>query len=180
MDSEWGRIKPDNVTWSGIMGDLVYGKADLSSAGLGRSLQRDSSIVLGLTLFNYIVTLIQPTKTNYAVEINVWAYLTIFPLLAWVIIIAMALVASILFMGIINYNQPSNISKMNGFFIALHYLLQLSHEKTSILTTRAAKVGLFSWGFGCYLVLWFYGADLTSTMTSGSPNSNIKSVNTPS
>ena len=176
MDRDWGVIKSDNVTWSGIVGDLVAGKIDISSTGLGHTLQRDYSIMFGLTLFNYIVTLIQPTTT--AVEINVWVYLTIFPLLAWIILIVMVLFASVLFGSITNYNKSSDGSKIDGFFIPLNYLLQLAHGKALKLRTKAAKVGLISWGMGCYLLLSMYAADLTATMTSGPPDSNIKSVYT--
>ena len=171
-DGEWGSIKADNFTWSGMVGDLLYKRADISTALLSFTLERSKAIDFSITIIEFVVTLIQPLTISS--EINAWAYLTIFPVLAWIIILGMVFISSLLLSIIANYLEKVDINLLDAISISFSYLLQWSHEKPDILKTRAAKVGLFTWALGCYMVFSFYEADLTATMTSGPPESRIK------
>ena len=171
-DGEWGSIKADNVTWSGMVGDLLYRRADLSTALLSFTLERNEAIDYSITIIEFEVTLIQPLTTSS--EINAWAYLTIFPVFAWIIILGMVFIAALLLAIIANHLEKVEIGLLDATSISFSYLLQWSHDKPSILRTRAAKLGLFTWALGCYLVFSFYEADLTATMTTRPPESSIK------
>ena len=172
QDGVWGSITGNNATWSGIVGDLVNGKADLSSAFLVRSYERNDAVDFSVTLIEFTVTLVQPNTISS--EINALAYLTIFPTLAWIMIFAMVIISAVLIAGIAKACERIEISLGEASVISFLYLLQWSHDKPTLLTTRAARVGLFTWAIGCYVVFSFYEADLTAVMTSGSQQSNIR------
>ena len=157
IDGKWGALKDDNKSWSGMIGELVEGKADISTAGLSRSLERNDVVEWGITSFEYVNTLIQPIDTSVA--INVWVYVTIFPLLAWSFILVMLLMVGVLFTIIGKYNESIDLSIMDGILITFLYLLQLSHMKSSLFMTRASKIGLSSWALGCFLLFSYYTAD---------------------
>ena len=171
-DGKWGALKDDNKTWSGMIGELIEGKADISTAGLSRSLERNDVVEWGITNFEYVNTLIQAIDTSVA--INVWVYVTIFPILAWSFIFGMLLMVGLLLSIIVKYNESVEVSVMDGIFITFLYLLQLSHMKASLFISRASKIALSSWALGCFLVFSYYTADLTATMTGGPPDSSIK------
>ena len=95
-DKEWGSVKEDNLTWSGMVGDLVYGRADISTALLSPSYERNDVIDFSITIFEYTVTLIQPRAVSF--NINALAYLTIFPVAAWMIVISMILISAFIFL----------------------------------------------------------------------------------
>ena len=171
-DKEWGSIKDDNLTWSGMVGDLVYGRADISTALLSPSYERNDVIDFSITIFEYTVTLIQPRAVSF--NINALAYLTIFPVAAWMIVISMILVSAFILWSIAKYRETINISLIQATAISFFYLFQWSHETSTLLKTNAAKAGLFTWAIGCYIVLSMYEADLTAFMTSGPQESSIR------
>ena len=171
-DGLWGSIKADNVTWNGIAGDLVYKRADISTASLVRTYERSNAIDFSMAFVEFTATLIQPTTVSS--EINPWSYLTIFPLLAWIIILGMVLIVALLVMVIVKYCETIDIGLADAITISFLYLIQWSHETPTLLQTKAAKVGLFTWAIGSYVVFSFYEADLTAVMTSGAQESNIK------
>ena len=174
VDKKWGSIKDDNLTWSGMVGDLAYGRADISTALLSPSYERSDVIDFSITVFEYTVTLIQPMAIN--LSFNTFAYLTIFPLAAWIIIISMILISGFIIWCIAKYSHAVDVGLHEAIAISVLFLLQLSHDTPMLLKTNAAKVGLFTWAIGCYLVLSMYEADLTAFMTSGAQENDIKYV----
>ena len=171
-DGLWGSLKDDNVTWNGIVGDLKSGRADVSTASLTQTYERNQVIDFSINIMEFTTTLIQPMTVSS--EINTWSYLTIFPLSAWIIILALVFISAFLILSIAKYLETIDISLIEATTISFLYLLQWSHEKPTILKQKAAKVGLFTWAIGCYVVFSFYEADLTAVMTSGGQESNIK------
>ena len=125
IDREWGSIMDDNVTWSGMIGDLAYGRADISTALLSPSFERNDVIDFSITIFEYTVTLIQPIVVSF--NINTFAYLTIFPVAAWMIIISMILTSAIVFWSIAKYLEVIEVSLPEATAISVFYLLQWSH-----------------------------------------------------
>ena len=119
----------------------------------------------------YLHTLVQPSDTSLA--INVWVYLTLFPPLAWAVILALLLTFGIIMLVIAKCYKDSSDSDNITFVVSLHisfvYLLQLSDDRINLFGTKALKVGLVSWAIGCYLVFAYYSAFLTADMTAGLP-----------
>ena len=174
-DGKWGNLLPDNLTWSGMVGELSNNKADISSAGLGRTLERNTAIDFGISLVQYRTTLIQ-ASTKSVNQVQVWAYFTIFPAPAWVVLIALLLMHAIVF-AIINYiieNRRGVKSLESGVAISFLYLIQLSSDDVTWNKKKSTKIGLFTWALGCYVVFSHYEAQLTADMTSRPPQSSLR------
>ena len=172
-DGNWGNLMLDNVTWSGIVGELVNNKADISSAGLGRTFERSKAIDYGITLVQYKYTLIQASIKS--VVIQVWVYFTIFPAPAWIVLIVLLLMHAVVF-AIIAYileNCRGVMPIENGVAISFLYLLQLSSDNIANIKKPSTKIGLLTWAFGCYVAFSYYEAQLTADMTSRPPQSNL-------
>ena len=124
----------------------------------------------------YINTLVQPYDNT--LSINIWVYLTIFPPLAWLVILAMLmLVAMLLLISTKCYGDSTdfeNISVTYSLHITFLYLIQLSDDKIKLFRSKPLKVALVTWAIGCYLVFSYYAATLTADMTTGPPESKIR------
>ena len=172
-DGKWGNLLLDNTTWSGIVGELSNNNADMSSAVLTRTFERNKAIDFGITLVQYKNTLIQASTKS--VMIQVWLYLTIFPVPAWVVLLVMLLMHAVVF-AIINYIENSRGVKTfeSGIAISFLYLIQLSSDNVAFTKRTSKKIVLLTWALGCYVVFSYYEAQLTTDMTSRSPLSNLK------
>ena len=173
-DGKWGNLLLDNMTWSGMVGDLSNNKADISSAGLSRTFERNKAVDYGITLHQYKNTLIQASIKS--VMIQVWVYLTIFPVPAWVVIIVMILMQAVVFaMTIYGRSKGGGVNPFeSGVAISFLYLLQLSSDSVAGNKRKSTKIGLLTWALGCYVVFSYYEAQLTTDMTSRPPQSKIK------
>ena len=173
-DGKWGNLLLDNMTWSGMVGDLSNNKADISSAGLSRTFERNKAVDYGITLHQYKNTLIQASIKS--VMIQVWVYLTIFPVPAWVVIIVMILMQAVVFaMTIYSRSKGEGVNPFeSGVAISFLYLLQLSSDSVAGNKRKSTKIGLLTWAIGCYVVFSYYEAQLTADMTSRPPQSSLK------
>ena len=173
-DGKWGNLQDDNRTWSGMIGELNTKRADISTAGLGRTYERDAAADYGITLISYDCTLVQASKTSVALQ--VWVYLKIFPITAWIVIMISVLTFAMVIYLIARYNE--SISLASGVGISFVYLLQLSSESVNDLRKTSSKLGLVTWALGCYLVFSYYEADLTANMTTRLSTSSLRLVAT--
>ena len=174
-DKKWGSVLP-NGSWTGMIRQLEYGEADMCSAGLTRSFERDDRVSFGITTRVYSHTLVQPSDTTLA--INVWVYLIIFPPLAWAVILALLLSVGMFLLVIAKCYKDSshsgNITFIDSLSITFLYLIQLSDDRVKLFRTKALKVGLVTWAIGCYLIFAYYTASLIADMTTGPPESKIR------
>ena len=173
-DGKWGNILLDNISWSGMVGELSNNKADISSAGLSRTFERNKAVDYGITLYQYKNTLIQASIKS--VMIQVWVYLTIFPVPAWVVIIVMILMQAFVF-AMTNYSTENSQGIKpfeSGVAISFLYLIQLSSDNVASTMRKSTRVGQLTWAFGCYVLFSYYEAQLTADMTSRPPQSTLK------
>ena len=173
LDGKWGNLLLDNVSWSGMIGELSNNKADICSAGLSHTIERNKAIDFGIALLQFKNTLIQASVKS--VMIQVWVYLTIFPTHAWTVLIVLilmhAVVNAIITYTFENCRGVTPIEK--GVLISLLYLIKLSSDSVANTKRMSTKISLLTWGFGCYVVFSYYEAQLTTDMTSRPSPSGI-------
>ena len=173
-DGKWGNLLLDNATWSGMVGELSKFKADISSAGLSRTFERNQAIDYGITLVQYKNTLIQASIKSAIIQ--VWVYLTIFPTHAWIVLLIMLLMHAVVF-ALTNYIIENNRGIKpfeSGVALSFLYLIQLSSDNDAFTKKKSTKVALLTWALGCYVIFSYYEAQLTTDMTSRPPQSNLK------
>ena len=106
--------------------------------------------------------------------VQVWVYVKIFPLAAWIAIAASIVVFALLIYLMAQYHEA--ISLTSGVAISFVYMMQLGSGSVTDFTKMSSRIGLLSWAFGCFLVYSYYDADLTANMTSRPPGSTVRSV----
>ena len=175
-DNKWGKLLP-NGTWIGLIKQLEHEKADMSSAGLTRSFERDKVVSFGLTMMEYLTTLIQPSDTK--LSINIWFYVAVFPPLAWTVILSLMLTVGMFLLAstkcYTDWPNSGTFTFIDSLSITFLYLVQLSDgNDQKLLRSKALKIGLVTWALGSYLVFAYYSAALIADMTTGPPESTIR------
>ena len=159
----WG-AKSKNGTWNGLMGRLVKREIDMS-ANIGQTLQRQNYVDFLWPTFIRRMTLITSSKSK--AKLDMWTYMKIFRVTAWVTTISCIIISAILF-ALAN-DQPL----LQGFAMMLRLFIQLGYNLK--LNNSAAKLLLFSCAISCYLIFALFCADLTGRMTSDPEPLNIGS-----
>ena len=159
----WG-IMLENGTWNGLMSQLISKKIDISpNFGLNKARQRFvdftwSTYALKLTLIGG-----KPEKPR----LDQWAYMNIFPVAAWAVLISSIIVSAIFF-------SKANEGPMSqGFVMMLRLLMQLGYETP--MRHKASKIVLMTSAVTYYLVFAYFTCDLTAKMTSKPAPLNINS-----
>lgn len=149
-----------------MVGEIADGSADLVVAALSLSLERakviDLTTVLHTTDFGL---LIKRPQTNHIP--NIWAYLAIFTLQAWLFIFLQIFVLSICYFlqkRLISNNVGLEEMELSNCFalVLLAMILQDYSLESRRWSTRTLQ--LSTWIFA-YLTFAFYAADLTSRLT---------------
>lgn len=91
---KWG-AKTKNGSWNGMVGMLIRDEIDYSAIGCGINAQRKSVVDFGFPTRGNLFTLMIASTDKP--KLNVWAYVNIFPLTAWVIILAFILLVTLYF-----------------------------------------------------------------------------------
>ena len=159
----WG-IMLENGTWNGLMSQLISKKIDITpNMGLNKERQRFvdftwSTYALKLTLIGG-----KPVKNR----LDQWAYMNIFPVAAWAVLISCIIVSAIFF------SKANEGSLSQGFVMMLRLLMQLGYETP--LKRKASKIVLMTSAVAYYVVFAYFTCDLTAKMTSKPAPLNINS-----
>jgi hypothetical protein len=173
-DGQFGSPTPSGG-WTGVVGQLGDGEADLSTTGLTYTLCRVDAVDFTIPYEFQESTLLGLATSDNAV--NMWVYLDIFSLGAWIILI---LSTFALFLGFMSTSFLSShtadyehFTLAKSLAIPTMLLLQFSCPiKASTLTTR---ILLFLSASSAYLLFSYYSCDLTARMTMGPTQSPINS-----
>ena len=175
-DGEWGvqRTRENGSTYfSGIVGDLARGDADLSASGINILPQRQIGIDYTIGVFRDLITINmeKPSLDTASKEnINLMAYLTIFTKWTWTGIVLSSLIIGIAYFVIIAASNSSRDSYRNfatGFVFFWTSLCHMSFGGAlpSLLSVRVLLISSALFGIFVYEV---YNSDLTAQMTLGS------------
>ena len=171
--------RDENGTWNGMIGMLVSNEADIATAALGRTFERDSAVTFGKTLMEAEYTLFAPQMTT--VDINIMVYMDILATKTWALCLLMIIMIAITF-TIINASGTNNLyqtydsesfSFISGVGLALMFMGQ--QRFTLCLRSSSSRILFFTVGLCTYILFQFYAADLTTHMIVGSKEHSIKS-----
>ena len=91
---KWG-AKTKNGSWNGMVGMLIRDEIDYSAIGCGINAQRKSVVDFGFPTRGNLFTLMIASTDKP--KLNVWAYVNIFPITAWVTMLAFILLVTLYF-----------------------------------------------------------------------------------
>ena len=96
-DRQWGGLSA-NGTWTGMVGQLVSKKADISSSSLSISHQRHMAIDFTQPILLDQITLVG--QVGISASLNVWAYVTVFSGTTWFLIWVNLIILGLLFLSV--------------------------------------------------------------------------------
>ena len=159
----WGK-RLSNGTWTGPMGQVIEGEFDFK-AGLLSSPERQQLLDFGWKIDETRVSLMSSEST--LPKLDVLAYITIFPVTAWVTGLVTMVVAALCF------SLSSHESIPKGLTLMVRLFLQMGYDvKTKGI---ASKLFMLIAALCLNLVFIYYCSDLTSKMTAEPKKLNIKS-----
>ena len=161
-EKRWGsRYK--NGTWNGFVGMLNEAKIDLVG-GLMLNKERHEVVDFCWPTAKMKITLL---SSKYAIpKLNVWAYVDIFPLNAWIVGLCTLVVAALCF------SISSHESIVQGLTLMWRLLLQIGYY----LPTKgiASRLLMLTAAISLSTVFIYYETDLTATMTAEPKKLNIR------
>ncbi len=181
-DDKFGSQNPDG-TWNGIVGDLALEKLDFSSAGLTITAGRSEAIDFTFGVIQDSTTLLLGREAlHHRSELNVWAYMTVFPRTVWLfILMSMFLTACFFEMHrkLFVFKQSSQFDGFaTGFSVFFLALLQLSvptHRQRIQYSYLSSRVLFMSMSFLTMVLFVHYTGDLTAFMTVGDVKVSVNS-----
>ncbi len=172
-DGEYGQLSSSG-NWTGIIRDLQDGNIDMSMSGL--TITSDRSAVAGFTLgvLRDVVVIVMrdPGFFGQRNKLNFWAYLNVFPLTVWILILIFLVGTAIHFHILTRFSRPKDDTMTFQAGMALSYLtlLQLSldssHEQS--LEQTPQRTAYFPVAIGFMFLFVCYNGDLTSFLTATS------------
>lgn len=150
-----------------MVGELMDGSADVVVTGLSLNNERARVIDYSTVIYTTeIGLLIRKPGSN---QPNLWAYLFIFTLDTWMLIVAAIVVLGINYFCVNSTKIKSNRHKHEGRgiqnYIALVFLAMLQLEYPITIKNVSSRTLHLSTWFFAYLIFAFYTADLTSRLT---------------
>ena len=163
-DRNWGTL--ENGTWTGMVGQLSRGEADLSTTGLTLTLQRLDACDFSKGTSKDLITLISGISSG--VNINFYAYLLIFDHYVWISIFVMTLLIAVLYLLMEKYAETSRSLTILADSYA-KFLLNLIQIDQDNLTKRKISSKILFVNFSCtfsFVLFAYYNGVLTSLMTT--------------
>ena len=167
-DKKWGS-KGENGSWNGLVGMLTEKNIDMT-LGLpdsGVMITEERQIAIDYLWSFEHVTMTLLTSKSSKPRLDVWAYVNVFPLAAWLCGLGMTVVCGICF------SVSSHESVVQGITLMVRLFLQLGYELP--VRRYASKVLLLSAALGLMVMYLYYNSELTAKMTSEPQGLNIKS-----
>ena len=160
--SGWGNQQEDG-SFSGLMGQLVAKKIDMAQP-FAMSREREPYVSYCWPLIKGGFTLI--TNAPFKAKLDTWAFLKIFPVLAWVMTCIIVIFAALL------YAVANNDTILQGLALQLRLLIQLGYNFPT--HGKAIKILLLTSATSFLVLFIFYNCDLTAQFTSAPMPIDIK------
>ena len=146
-------------------GMLVDQEIDVSAIGLLMTPERRIAVDLCYPTFSEEKTLMMAMTTKN--KLNVWVFMEIFPIPAWVATFTFAIITALVF------SIASKQSISEGVALITRLYLQVGYQ---VLTPKgASKMLLLVSAASFNFVFIYYTSDLTTRMTAEPPKPNIRS-----
>ena len=168
IEHEWSATKLENGSWTGALGVLQRGEADIVTTGTGLNLERNSVIDYLLPTESSVITLIAPKPRGTSP--NLWVYVQVFGTLQWAIFLAI-IAMLVIFYSIVKLSHDNGVLNptiniiASGISMAFLFVIQLGdHSYDNRITS---KIMSFTLAILTMLMFIHYTTDITAEMTSG-------------
>ena len=179
-DKQYGVFDPEKKQWTGLVGDVLRGKADLAVAGMIRNYDREEVVDFTASYMDYGVGILirkPQRKTNVfgflePLTVQVWICICIATFAIGVVMFALARISPY---GIDNVEPSLQFNFHNSMWFALASLMQ---QGTDIVprSISSRMLGTF-WWFFTLIVIATYTANLAAFLTVTRMESPIESLN---
>ncbi|KAI8481708.1 hypothetical protein Bbelb_405450 [Branchiostoma belcheri] len=186
-DGEYGRYKQENASWTGMVGDVVAGTADMAAAIVSITSQRQDVGDFTLPFYSNGITLAmrksQPSKSN-------WGFVKPFEGRLWATILLTALAVAV-FQGVANFltrkRDPETKAYVNpgrrfiwrdsGFWEHAwqSWVLLVQFSPDFLPRSLSGRTVTFFWGIGVLVAVSTYTANLAAFLTVSSAAPSISS-----
>ncbi|XP_066287672.1 glutamate receptor 2-like [Branchiostoma lanceolatum] len=185
-DGHYGIYNSQTGKWTGLVGDVLYGKADIALAPLSITSERQSVGDFTLPYYDNGVTFAM--KKTESRTSNTWGFISPFQAELWATILLTALAVG-LFQGVANLatknidnesdaSKDKDEDKETGFWEAVWQsfvaLVQLGPE--FLPRSLAGRVSAFFWGVGILVAISTYTANLAAFLTVRNVDNSISSA----
>ncbi len=170
-DSVWGGKDPNTGEWLGMIGTLARGEADVGSAGLTVTRQRQEGIDFTISILDDDVVFVMLESPPQAM--NIWAYVDVVTVEAFLGVVSICALLAIgmfslgIFFGLHAQPDSEAFTLQNIIGVLGLALLQMDYQlDRSRLATKIAWLSIAAFAF---VTFSYYDANLTSRMTVSSP-----------
>ena len=161
-DGNWGTLSPDTGQFDGMVGQLMRNEIDISTSGLTVTAERAHYIDYTRAITLSPVTLV--SAPNSGVSMNIYAYVNIFSLEVWGVLLATVTIISAFFF------LSENCAQMRQNFVSIYFstffnIVQLD----TFMTRRTSASNLLFLTYSCttcVIIFAYYNGVLTSLMTT--------------
>ncbi len=182
-DGQWGVLAVnDTHEWmTGTSGDLQYGKADICTAGQYLTLERQTFTDMFALILDYSTIVIPKSLVGSSGEINVMAYVQMFSIITWSLLLTSGIAISTFFVFYrISSQQKSHhyaLDAFEGFLEGLQvaFLSLLQREVTIALDAVTIRMAFLTTSMLAYIMFSYYTSDLTAQMTYSPPSVQLRS-----
>ncbi|XP_019617116.1 PREDICTED: glutamate receptor 2-like [Branchiostoma belcheri] len=185
-DGQYGLYNAQTGKWSGLVGDVLDGKADIAVAIMSITAQRQADGDFTLPYYDNGITFAM--KKTEARTSNTWGFISPFQGELWATILLTALAVG-LFQGVANFatkdmdeenDEPAkeDDDKETGFWEAVWQsfvaLVQLGPE--FLPRSLSGRISAFFWGIGILVAISTYTANLAAFLTVRNVDNSISSA----
>ncbi|CAH1228151.1 GRIA1 [Branchiostoma lanceolatum] len=188
QDGQFGIYNSTSEKWNGMIGDVLYGKADMTMAPLFITSERQTAGEFTLPYYDNGMTFAM--KKTASRTSNTWGFISPFQGELWAAILLTALAVG-LFQGVANLatkdidNEPQGDAqedkdedKETGFWEAVWQpfvaLVQLGPE--FLPRSSSGRLSAFFWGVGILVAISTYTANLAAFLTVRNVDNSITSA----
>ncbi|XP_066273065.1 glutamate receptor 1-like [Branchiostoma lanceolatum] len=186
QDGHYGIYNSTSGKWNGVIGDVVYGKADIAVAHLSITSERQKAGEFTLPFYDNGMTFAM--KKTASRTSNTWGFISPFQPELWATILLTALAVG-LFQGVANLvsknidnegdaSEDKDEDKEMGFWEAVWQsfvaLVQLGPE--FLPRSLPGRISAFFWGIGILVAISTYTANLAAFLTVKNVGYSISSA----
>ncbi len=180
-DDKYGSRNPDD-TWNGIIAELQKHNVDISTSGLTITADRSQVTDFTLGIIPDISTLLTRKSSHTMESLNLWAYVTVFPIAVWITTLTAMILSAIFYeiysrCSIFGQSKPGS-GFLTGFALGYLTMLQLgttSESSSSLTRNFSGRITVLSMSFLAMVLFAHYTGDLTAFMTVGNAKTSLNS-----
>ena len=170
-DGSYG-AKTGAGAWTGLVGEVFQGRADISAAALTINSERYKGISFSAPFMQSDFGLIHKKRSD---DVTLWFFLQPFSFKVWLVILASLLIMATILYFYSKFQSEPVLESVSG---CLHFGIAciLAQGPETYPKSLPCRVVAVSWWFFCLTIFTLYTASLTSIMTLNRAHVSINSI----